>query len=101
MKFIVEIRDNGSIWLTSDEIDLTTCAFNLFQFEKGNWFIEISTKQNNENGQEFEDVLLIQITNDGKRLFIDGQEIIDSTTIENNHYSIYVEKDTEEEDKLV
>jgi hypothetical protein len=96
MKFIVEIRDNGSIWLTSDEIDLTTCAFNFFQFQQGNWFIEISTKQNNEDSQEFEDVLLIQITNDGRRLFIDNQEITDTVTIENDHYSIYIEKYTEE-----
>lgn len=96
MKFIVEIRNNGSIWLTSNEVDLTTCAFNLFQFEKGNWFIEISTKQNNEDSQESEDVLLIQISKDGKKLFINNQEITDSTTIENDHYSIYIEKDIEE-----
>jgi hypothetical protein len=94
MKFKVEVRSNGSIWLVS-ESGLTTCAFNLFQFQYGKWFIEINVKQNNKD-QEFEDILLIQITNNGKNLFINNQEITDTATIENDHYSIYTEKYAEE-----
>lgn len=89
MEFKVEIRNDG-IWLTS-EFGLTTCAINFFQFQYGKWFIEINVKPNNED-QEFEDILFIRILNDGNDLFIDNYQIAETTTIENDHYSIYLEK---------
>jgi hypothetical protein len=89
MEFKVEIGSNG-IWLTS-EFGLTTCALDFFQFQYGKWFIEITVKQDSEE-QEFEDVLIIKIMNDGKSLFINDYEITETTTINNKHYSIYLEK---------
>lgn len=90
MEFKVEIRNDNSIWFTS-EFGLTACTFTFFQFQYGKWLVEISIKQNTEE-QEFEDVLFIQIMNNGNDLFISNYQITGTTTIENDHYSIYFEK---------
>jgi glutathione synthase/RimK-type ligase-like ATP-grasp enzyme len=88
MEFRIEIRNDG-IWITS-EFRLTICSLDFLQFQYGSWFIEINVKPNVED--EFEDILFIRIINDGKRLFIGDYEITETTTISNNHYSIYFEK---------
>jgi hypothetical protein len=88
MEFKLDLRNDGSIWFTS-EFGLTTCSQEFFQFQYGKWFIEINVKPISE---DFEDILIIQIMNDGKQLFIGDYEITGTMTIENNHYSIYFEK---------